>query len=200
MSMSQTKKFISGEELQAAFQEQDWSSLWIKIISHTVHQLIRRYGVRDSSADLKSRAEVVVSEVIESIFIKGTRKWYPDTKETLEELLYSAIDSHLNNKFKKKQNEISGQNDYVFESNGHAQNGEEILSAREFQDKIIQDLKDLGAEDDELLVFDCMIDGITTPRHIRDELGISEEEFHNIWRRLGRKRSRIAKKLKSYGR
>jgi len=201
MSMSKTRNIISGEQLQVAFQEQDWSSLWIHLIAHTVFRLTKRYGIKASGSDLKARAEEVVSEVVDSIFVEGSRKWYPDTNETLEELLYNSIDSHLYNTIvKKKQREFSGQEDHVFESNGYTQNGEEIILAKEFQDKIIQDLKDLGAEDDELLVFDCMIDGITTPRHIRQELGISEVEFHNIWRRLGRKRDRIAEKLTSYGR
>lgn len=199
--MSETRNIISGEQLQIAFQEQDWSSLWVKLIAHTIFRLKKRYGIKASSADLKARAEEVVSEVVDSIFVENTRKWYPDTNETLEELLYSSIDSHLYNTIvKKKQREFSGQEDHVFESNGHAHNGEEILSAKEFQDKITQDLINLGAEDDEILVFDCMIDGITAPRHIRKELGISEDDFHNIWRRLGRKRDRIAEKLTSYGR
>jgi hypothetical protein len=199
--MSETRNIISGAQLQVAFQEQDWSSLWIHLIAHTVFRLTKRYGIQASSSDLKARAEEVVSEVVDSIFVEGTRKWYPDTNETLEELMYSSIDSHLYNTIvRKKQREFSGQEDYVFESNGYTQNAEEIISAEEFKDKIIQDLIDLGAEDDELLVFDCMIDGITIPKHIRKELGISEEDFHNIWRRLGRKRDRIAEKLKSYGR
>lgn len=199
--MSEAKTIISGKELSRAFQEQDWSVLWIKLTAHTVFRLTKRYGIKASSEDLKARAEEMVSEVVDSIFVEGTRKWYPETNETLEELLYSSIDSHLYNTIvKKKQREFSGQEDHVFESNGHAHNGEEILSAKEFQDNIIQDLTDLGAEDDELLVFGCMIDGIITPRHIRQELGISEEDFHNIWRRLGRKRDRIAEKLTRYGR
>jgi len=73
------------------------------------------------------------------------------------------------------------------------------MSSKELHAQLIQDIKNLGADDDELLVFDCFLDGMTKPKDIRTELGISKKEFHNIWRKLLRKRNKIAIKLYYYG-
>lgn len=198
--MSDTRTVISGEELHRAFSDQDWSVLWMKLIGHTIHRMVNRYGRKMTPEDLKAEAEETVSDVINSIFIEGKRKWYPDSKPTLEELMYSSIDSHLYNKYSSSSRESAGQDTHVFERPDPSEMIEERISTQEAKDAILKELTDMGAEDDELLVFGCMLDGVMKPRHIRDELGISEAEFHNIWRRLGRKRDRIADKLNNYGR
>jgi hypothetical protein len=61
------------------------------------------------------------------------------------------------------------------------------------------ELEASGADDDELLIFECLADGIEKPDDIRSELGMSESDFHNAWRRFKRKRKVIQEKLAAYG-
>ena len=78
-------------------------------------------------------------------------------------------------------------------------NVQEIVIAEELRKQIYDELESNGAEDDELLIFECLADGIIKPEDIRTELGMSESDFHNGWRRFKRKRKVIQEKIAAYG-
>jgi len=197
MEETTSKSLISGIQLQEALQKQDWG---VQLQAHAVHRLKRRYGIKGGKDALKERSQETVQSVLNLVFIEETRKWNADEYPSLEEFLYSAIDSHLYNSFVKKAREISGQKDEVFEKqSGNGDHAQQIISAAELRKQIVAELKELNADDDEILVFECMFDGLFKPADIRKELGISEEEFHNIWRKVGRKRDKLKNKLSSYG-
>ncbi len=199
MQMPETHSIVSGAELQSIFQEQNWDELWLKLMAHTVHRFRFRYGIKESKADLKERARKVVGDVISLVFAEEKRKLYRDSYETVEDFLYSVIDSHINNSFKTKPKEITGVDPSIFENvETNSGNGQEKLVSEELRKQIMATLKELNADDDEILVFECLLDGMNKDE-IRTELGISESDFQNIWRKVNRKKEKLKIKLSIYG-
>lgn len=70
-------------------------------------------------------------------------------------------------------------------SNGHSSNDEDNRN----QVSII--LKQEGADDNELLIFEYWVDGITKPKEIAKDLGIEVKEVYNITKRLERRLPKI---------
>lgn len=139
--------------------------------------------------------------MINKIFIEKKRSWNIDRYPDFEEFIVGVIDSHINNTLNKKDKESTiGDNEFVLNENGESeQNAQEIVITKELRNQIYNELEASGADDDELLIFECLADGIDKPDDIKKELGISDEDFHNAWRRFKRKRITIQEKLAAYG-
>ena len=56
-------------------------------------------------------------------------------------------------------------------------------------------LESEGSSDEELMIFECMADGVVKPKAIKDDLGISDSDFHNAWRRLKPRLNKLRQKL-----
>lgn len=73
----------------------------------------------------------------------------------------------------------------------------EISSNLEIEkDFVVNLLSTKGADDDELLVFECWMDGIVKPREIANYLGIEIKLVYNIIKRLERRLPQIQAKAK----
>lgn len=183
-----SKVYVKGEELFKVFQNIDWEDLLYRLEAFIIYTLKYRYGVEKKKEELQSNAHEIISEVIDLIFISGTRNWCKETCPSFDSFIFGVVKSHINNSFsslnKKQtfaiedvQHETAKENSYKPQD----------ITENELREFAYSELKKLGADDDELLVFECMTDGIVKPGKISEELGISKAELNNILRRLNRK-------------
>lgn len=185
-------KILSQEALLNAAQNEDWGRLWPLLVGFITKRLTYRYGIREPKDALIDRSEKILSEVLDKILVEGTRNWNTEEYETFVLFIHSVIDSHINNSFNKgKQLETSSE-DILSSLANDAPNE---IEYQEFKNGVIEFLQREGADDEELIVFECMADGITKPKNIRCELGIDDRLFHNIWRRLQKKLIKVIKYL-----
>ncbi len=194
--MEDTKTIASDELLMEQLINRDWDKFWLRLMGRCAWILRKRYEVKWPNDELKTFSRDTISEVINQIFIKRSRKWNIDHYLDFEDFIIGAIDSHINNTLKKVIKEVEFEEDSRL-SIEHPQtnNIEQIIIGKELKDQIFEALQSSGAKDDELLIFECLADGITKPDEIKSTIGLSEEKFHNAWRRFKRKRSIIKQKL-----
>lgn len=192
--MEATKNIMSPREILETSKKQDWSALQVILMAHTLRRLQFRYEVQKPKEELKELTRCYISEVHELILIKGSRRWNVDHYPTFQEFIISVIDSHLNNQLNKRSfTEVNLEEPNTHK--GSAPSPEAELEFQELREKVFKMLNEEGASDDEMVIFDCMAEGITKPKEIREELGITEKDFHNLWRKLDRKLQKIRKKL-----
>lgn len=199
--MEETKTIVSNELLMEQLQNRNWDKFWLRLMGRCFWLLRKRYGLKWHNDEMKEFSRKAIGEVINKIFIEKERNWnivrYPD----FEDFIVGVIDSHVNNTLKKKNKESNvGDNQFILDQNTESeQNPQEIVISEELRTQIYKDLETAGAEDDELLIFECLADGIEKPDDIRNELGMNESDFHNAWRRFKRRRKVIQEKLAAYG-
>jgi len=201
ITMEQTKIIASDDLLLDQLQSRDWNQFWIRLMGRCFWILRKRYNVKWQNDELKDFSRLVIGEVINKIFIEKERKWNIDRYPDFEEFIIGAIDSHINNTLKKKGKECTiGNNEHILDKTGESEPSEvERLTTDELRNQIFDELQEAGADDDELLIFECLADGIEKPDNIKAEIGLSDEDFHNAWRRFKRKREIIQKKLAAHG-
>jgi hypothetical protein len=187
--MNQTPLMLSKDEILSASKGENWEELWLIFIAHTAKRLRYRYGIKEKAMDLKIRARDHVSAVLHEILVEGSRKWNKDHYRRFEDFVISVIDSELYNTFTKKPSREVMVDELPDTLN--QENAEGAIAYDEFKKEIFTMLEKAGVSDDELLVFECMADGIVKPAHIRSELGIDENSFMKIWRKLQRKLEKI---------
>jgi hypothetical protein len=199
--MEETKTIASDELLMEQLNNRDWSKFWIRLVARCAWLLRKRYNVKWPNDKLQNFSHNVVVEIIDKIFLKKIRKWNLDKYPEFERFIVSALDSHVNNTLNKTDEEIDlRDSDYILDQNSETELSQsDLIIAKELGKEIFEELKNAGADDDELMVFECLVDGINKPEDIKVELGIDDENFHNIWRRLKRKRELIRKKLAAHG-
>lgn len=199
--MGNTGHIASEAELLDQLENQNWNELWDKLMGRSFWVLRQRYGVKWSKDRLGDFARQSISDVLSKIFVEKVRRWnikrYPD----FEDFVIGAIDSHINNLLNKKRKEFS------LEDNPHAMDQKaetvreelEPFAVSEFRHQLFDELEQAGADDNELLIFECLADGVEDPKTIKKEIGLSNEDFHNAWRRFKRRRKFIQQKLADYG-
>lgn len=187
----------SKDDIVIASKEQDWNTLWLVLLTHTIKRLRYRYGIREKNDEIKIRARTQLSEVMHLILVEGTRNWNTDRYLTFQDFVISVIDSQLSNTFSKSPPREEATDD--FQDTRSSSGIEADILYKDLKDKVFAILQEEKSTDEELLVFECMADGIVKPIHIRSELGIDEVEFRRIWRNLEPKLEKIRKSLESNG-
>lgn len=198
--MEDTKTIASDELLAKELNERDWAKFWPRLIGRCAWLLRKKYTVKWSNDDLLDFSHKAISDVFDKIFIEKVRKWNTDRYPDFEDFIVGALDSHVNNLLNKQEAEFAD-DDVVrkLSSGWDVQNQSDVIVTEELRKEIFDELKKSGADDDELLVFECLADGINKPENIRAELGLTEDDFRRIWRRLKSKREVIRKKLAANG-
>lgn len=197
--MEGTKTIASDKLLMEQLTNRDWDKFWLRLMGRCAWLLRKRYEVKWPNDELKAFSRDAISEVVNQIFIKRSRKWNVNHYLDFEDFIIGAIDSHINNTINKSAKEIEFVEEKATIENFDEVNVEQVIIGKELREKICAELQELGASDDELLIFECLGDGIIKPDHIRSTIGLTEEEFHNAWRRFKRKREAIKAKLAAHG-
>lgn len=115
--------------------------------------------------------------------VEGKRDW-TKAQCSFTEFLFGCLRSEINNFFKTHKSIYDNELPEI-PSNGQPPNDEDK------RNQVSDLLKQEGADDDELTVFECWVDGITKPAEIAKDLGIDVKEVYRITKRLERRLSKI---------
>ena len=198
--MEETAAIASDEILTQQLTNRDWNEFWFRLMGRCAWLLRVRYTVKWRNDKLQDFSRQAISEVIEKIFVSKKRKWNTEAYPDFEKFIVSAIDSHVNNTLNKTNPEINvGDSEFLFKNDPADIDHCNVMITAELRKEIFDKLHEEGADDLELLIFECLADGIEKPEDIKAELKLSDEDFHNAWRRLKRKRELIQKILAANG-
>ena len=190
-----TTTYVKGEKLLQIFQSVDWEKLYIRLEAFIIYTLKYKYGVEKRKEQLQSMAHEIISEVMDLIFVSGTRNWCKATCPSFNSFIFGVAKSHINNFFSSsKKYSTTAIEDVQHETEKKHFDKPQSLDDNKLRELAFNELKKLDADDDELLVFECMADGITKPEKIKEELGITSSDLNNILRRLNRKTLKLRNK------
>jgi|ERR1035437_3938478 DNA-directed RNA polymerase specialized sigma24 family protein len=151
-----------------------------------VYGKIKTIGVNDLEG--KDPADFV-AEVLKKV-AEGTRNWEKATCP-FKEFLFGCLRSDLNNFFKSFEQ--------IYEAeltDDMAKN--EASSNSELKDIAIIILQEDGANDEEVEVFGCWIDGVHKPREIAEQLKKDVKAIYNIIKRLERRMPILKSQIKKF--
>ena len=115
--------------------------------------------------------------------MEGTRDW-SKAKCSFKEFLFGCLKSEITNFFTTNKNEIIDELPEI-PTDGSLSNIEK--KRKQVSDLLEQE----GADDDELTVFECWVDGINKPADIAKDLGVDVKEIYKIIKRLERRLPKI---------
>lgn len=115
--------------------------------------------------------------------VEGKRDWRK-AECSFKEFLFGCLRSEISNFFSKQKSVHSSE----IPESSETESAESIEKKRQ---RTYEILKKEGADDDELMVFECWMEGITKPSEVAQELGIKPQDVYNITKRLERKRPLI---------
>lgn len=197
--MSEAKSICSEENLISEFQAQNWKDLWKTLFARSLYLLNNKYQVGWNNDKKKDFINQCISDVIDKIMVEKSRNWNTAEYPTFKDFIESVIDSHINNQLNKKREPVISENELTVEAGIAPTNLDDDIAIQELHGIIFEELKKIGATDEEVLVFDCLAGGMFRKQDIRENLGIDDDEFNNIWRRLNRKREVIKKIMIAHG-
>ncbi len=123
-----------------------------------------------------------VGDVILKV-MEGKRDW-TKAQCSFTEFLFGCLKSEINNFF------TTNKNIYDYELPDIPSN-EQSLNVKDKRNQVSELLKQEGADDDELTVFEYWADGVTKPAEIAKDLGIDVKEVYKITKRLERRLPKI---------
>jgi len=119
--------------------------------------------------------------------MEGKRDWNK-AECSFKEFLFGSLKSDISNFFRTSKRIHLGELPEI-PVNGNSVNIEEKRK------EVSELLKQEGADDDELTVFEYWMDGIFKPADIAKDLGVAVKEVYVIIKRLERKREKIQTQL-----
>jgi DNA-directed RNA polymerase specialized sigma24 family protein len=125
-----------------------------------------------------------VGEILLKVF-EGNRVWN-NAKCTFKEFLFGCLRSEIDNFLKsKKIIHVAEVSDIT---------AVEVTESFELKkEKLAKLVEQCGADSEELIVFECWMDGLLKPGEIAIELGIDVKLVYNIERRLERSLQKVKK-------
>lgn len=162
------------EEIQSADMDAIIDSMNAYAISH-----LKSVGEKDFNGKIPID---FVGDLILKV-MEGKRDWNK-AECSFKEFLFGCLKSDISNFFKTKPRIHSNELPEISE-NGSLGNIEEKRK------QVSELLKQEGADDDELTVFEYWMDGIYKPADIAKDLGVDVKEVYKITKRLERKREKI---------
>jgi len=164
--------------LTEAIQSEDMDAI-IDSMNAYAMSILKSVGVKN----FNGRHSV---DFVGDIFLKvmeGTRDW--DKAEcSFKEFLFGCLRSEISSFFKTKKRISSNEMPEI------AVNGNSI-NIEEKRKQVSEMLKQEGADDDELTVFEYWMDGIFKPSEIASDLGVDTKDIYVIIKRLKRRLEKI---------
>ena len=152
-----------------------------------VYSRIKTIGVKDLQG---KQPEDFVADILMKV-AEGERDW-TKAKCPFKEFLFGCLKSHMNNFFKSYQSTIDDATPSI---------GSDDLAKNDLnnlKEKAVLLLIDEGADEDEIAVFECWIDGIKKSSEIAIQLSKDVKEVYNISKRLDRKTPRLHEKIRKF--
>lgn len=131
--------------------------------------------------------EDIIQKVFDSFLSEGGRKWYKNKYPEFKEQFKSALDSEIYNTNKREKNNKNFRFKENLDSGGEYLSNNEDIKDTELYTYIITKLNELGADDDQLLLFDAIFIDHIKRKDFAKEYGITKQEVNNIYKKLKRK-------------
>jgi DNA-directed RNA polymerase specialized sigma24 family protein len=164
--------------LNEAIQSVDMDELIDRMNAYAI-SLLKSVGAKNfNGKEPIDFVEDVILKVME-----GKRDW-TKARCSFKEFLFGCLKSEISNFFATNKNLYDSEMPEI-PSNGHSSNDEDK------RNQVSELLKQEGADDDELTVFECWVDGMTKPTEIAKDLGIDVKEVYKITKRLERRLPKI---------
>jgi len=160
--------------LEEALRNNDMNEIMDSMTTY-VYGRIKTIGVKDLEG---KTPEDFVGEVLMKV-AEGERDW-SKAKCSFKVFLFGCLKSHLYNFFKSYEQKYEAELPDI-ESGAVSENESELKQIA------IQKLKEDGADQDEIDVFECWIEDMDKPAEIAELLGKNVKEIYNITKRLERK-------------
>jgi DNA-directed RNA polymerase specialized sigma24 family protein len=169
--------------LVEALQAEDMDEIIDRMNGYAINRL-RSLGVKDFDG-----VEPIdfVGEVLEKV-VKNQREW-AKARCSFKEFLFGCLKSEISNFFKKRKTER------VVELSDDIPHISQDLS--EQRKLALALLREHGATDDEISVFECWADGILKPADISTELNIPVNRIYTVVARLERRLIKVRSQAKS---
>lgn len=152
-----------------------------------VYNHIKGIGLKDLQG---KQAEDFVAEVLMKV-AEGGRDWNKATC-SFKEFLFGCLRSHMSNFFKSYNQTFEDDPKYLDINKSNGGNSDEL------RDKAILILIDEGADEDEIAVFECWVDGIKKASDIANQLNKDVNEVYNISKRLIRKMPKLQQHIRIF--
>jgi hypothetical protein len=195
-----SKTIATDAQLEKMLEELPWGDIWISLEARCYYLAKKRYGFNWEKSKITDFSRQIISDVFDKVFVTKERKWNLEAYPEFIDFITGAVDSHFNNVINKEKKEIGFGNEFVADINSEKSlNIEDDMNALELSEFVYNELKNANASDDELMVYECISEGVSSPKEIKAELGIDDVTFHNIWRQLKRKFDKISVKVLQNG-
>lgn len=171
--------------LEEAFDSHDMNEI---MDSMTVYAycLIKTIEIKELQGKMP---EDIVGEVLIKV-AEGDRDW-SKAKCSFKEFLFGCLKSHIFNFLKSMKNSHESE---IPDIEGNMTPIESV----ELYHIAIKILTSLGADEEELDVFNCWVEGILQPSEIADLLGKTPKDLYVIIKRLKRKTHELQTQIKHY--
>lgn len=192
---SDKRKVATFDEKCRALQEVYTSEFYAILFKHSIIRLKTVFGIKynHEKGFRGIMIEDIINDTIEVFLKEGGRNWYPEKFPDFRKQIISALDSVISNTLKaelEKTNETFKILDNDVEISFDDSDYQSLLSICH------DELKTMGATDDELLLFEPYIINGMKRNDLSELLGIGIDELTNIKKRLDRKLPFIKEKLK----
>lgn len=157
------------EEIQAIDMDDLIDRMTAYAISH-----LKSIGVKDLEG--KEPVDFVSNVILKTL--EGTRDW-EKAKCPFNEFLFGCLKSDIDSFFKSKKTYTNEFPDIS--------SIEEDPNIDKEKEQISELLRNEGADDDELIIFECWMDGMLKPSEIAEYLGVDVRNVYNITKRLERR-------------
>jgi DNA-directed RNA polymerase specialized sigma24 family protein len=164
--------------LEEALHNNDMNEIMDSMTAY-VYGRIKTIGVKNLEG---KTPEDFVGEVLMKV-AEGERDW-SKAKCSFKDFLFGCLKSHLYNFFKSFEQKYEAELPDI-ESGTVPENESELKQIA------IQKLKEDGADQDEIDVFECWIEDMDKPAEIAELLGKNVKEIYNITKRLERKMPKL---------
>lgn len=151
------------------------------IDSMNAYAIYRLHSVGEKTFNGLSPLDFVGEVILKAL--EGTRKW-ASTECSFKMFLFGCLESGIYNFFKTMKYDHLNEFPDISVTNNN-------INVEGKRQQVSELLKQAGADDDELTVFECWMDGIFKPAEIAKNLGIDVKELYVIIKRLERRRMKI---------
>jgi len=191
---SEEKKY--DPKIREELDNADWQDISLRLLRYAANKakMLRALGITDTGP------EDLIQEAISLAYGIGPnntyRNWNKETYPDLAGFLISVIKSIVNHKKEQREKFKLDLLDKTFDKDlKHLspESPEELVTREHDLMNLKQAIYELIKGDDEVeMVWLCLEDGISKPRHIAEETGYDITRVNNILRRLRRKSKGLA--------
>lgn len=170
-------------DVSKAIKECDFDKVYNRMNAYA-HAKLKSVSIKDFDG---IEPQDFVATVLEKA-LNNVRNWNSD-EYTFEQFLFGSLKSDIDSFFKRKKKLVDSEN---FDIIPHSEAGYD----EDLKNQIHTILYELGATEQEILLFNIWVEGIYKRKDIAQELELSEKEIDNIRKRLIRKLPHLRKMIK----